>query len=163
MVRTLLLGVCSAAALLAQGTTSASTVIRDYVFPPVGIGSTETMRISVTNIAQTPSGSTGATCAGTITFTNASGAVIGTAASFSVGTGQISSVDLPFSKAAAGGTRVEVVGSVQNTITVPSKAPCSLVFSLETYDDTTGVTHVLLGNSSVSAQAAPVTPFGAAH
>lgn len=44
--------------------------------------------------------------------------------------------------------RGEFVASVQLTHSTPAPAPCSLVFSLETFDTSTGVTHVYLGNSA---------------
>jgi hypothetical protein len=50
-----------------------------------------------------------------------------------------------------GSTRGVFVASVQQTITRPATAPCSLVFSLQTYDSN-GETHVFLGNVSATSQ-----------
>jgi hypothetical protein len=43
-------------------------------------------------------------------------------------------------------------GIVQHTVTRPATAPCSLVFSLEVFDTSTGVTHLLLGNSQAGSE-----------
>jgi len=127
---------------------TATTFTRDFRFPPVGIASTETMQINVLNSATASSSGTAASCTGTITFTNASGTVIGTATSFTVTSGQVFSASLPFSKAGASTTRAEIVGSVQLTVSSSSSAPCALSNSLETFDTSSGVTHVFLGGSS---------------
>jgi hypothetical protein len=82
-----------AAAASAQST---NTFTRDFRFPPVGIASTETIQINVVNNASNSSSGTAASCAGTVTFTNASGAAIGTATSFTVTSGQVFSASLPF-------------------------------------------------------------------
>jgi len=135
-----------AAAASAQST---NTFTRDFRFPPVGIASTETIQINVVNNASNSSSGTAASCAGTVTFTNASGAAIGTATSFTVTSGQVFSASLPFSKAGASGTRAEIVGSVQLTVSTSSSTPCALASSLETFDTSSGVTHVFLGGSTV--------------
>jgi hypothetical protein len=132
-------------AMSASAQTSTTTFTRNFRFPPVGIASTETMQINVLNSAAASSSGTAASCTGTITFTNAAGAVIGTAASFTVASGQVFSASLPFSKAGASGTRAEIVGSVQ--LTVSSSTPCALTNSLETFDTSSGVTHMFLGGS----------------
>jgi hypothetical protein len=54
------------------------------------------------------------------------------------------------------GNRGEFVVAVQVTTTFPSKAPCSPVFSLETFDSATGATHIFLGNA---VAARPVNDF----
>jgi hypothetical protein len=138
--------VASAMALSASAQTSTSTSTQTFRFPPVGIASTETIQINVLNHATASSSGTAASCAGTITFTNASGTVIGTATSFTVTSGQVFSASLPFSKAGASGIRAEIVGSVQ--LTLASSTPCALANSLETFDTSSGVTHVFLGASS---------------
>jgi hypothetical protein len=133
-----------------QGTTTASTVSRDYAFPPVGLASSETAQVNLVNIApaSTASGATAPACTGTITFTNASGKTIGTPTSFTTTGSQVSSTQLAFSQLAASGTRGEFLATVQLTTAFPPVAACSLVFSLETFDNSSGVTHVYLGNSS---------------
>jgi hypothetical protein len=61
-----------------------------------------------------------------------------------VTSGQISSVSLPFAKVGATGLRTEIVGVVTLTTTSGSSIPCELVASLETYDTSSGATHLHL-------------------
>jgi hypothetical protein len=154
-LRRLLVTVAAAISVMsAQGTTTLAST-RDYLFPPVGVGSSETASITVVNTATASSGGTVVTvapsCTGTISFSNANGA-IGTPVSFTVGSGQFKTVTLPFSSAALTGNRVEIQGKVALTI---STSPCSLMFSMETYDSTAGTTHVVL-----SASLANLGPLG---
>jgi hypothetical protein len=147
--RDLLLMCLFAAGAFAQPAIPAFT--RNYSFPPVGLASSETAQLNVVNIA---TGSTATNeapaCTGTITFANAGGKAIGTPTSFTTTGSQISSTQLTFSQLqlASTDTRGEFVASVQVTHTTPGTAPCSLVFSLETFDTSSGVTHVYLGNSA---------------
>jgi hypothetical protein len=136
---------------VAQGTGTIATFTRDSVFPPVGLASTETVQINVLNSATSPATGTAASCTGTITFSNASGAAIGTAIPFTIAGGQVFSAKLPYSSSGTTTGRAEIVGSIQSTTMIPSKAPCSPVFSLETFDTSSGVTHVFLGNATASA------------
>jgi len=123
-------------------TTTTTTSTRTFSFPPLGLGSTETAQVNVVNMASASSSGTAASCTGSIQFANASGTVIGKAATFTVGTGQISSVTLPFGTSGFSGTHADFVASV--TQTVPSTGPCELVVSLETFATATGETHVVL-------------------
>lgn len=141
----LVLIACMAGMALSAAAQTSTTFTRDFSYPPVGISSTETLQINVLNQDTASSSGTAASCTGTITFKNASGTTIGTATSFSVTSGQVFSASLPFSKAGATGTRAEIVGSVQLT---SSSAPCALANSLETFDTSSGVTHVFLTGSS---------------
>jgi hypothetical protein len=108
--------------------------------------------VNVLNIATGSSAANAAapSCTGTVTFANAGGKTIGTPAAFTTTGSEVFSTQLTFSQLAATGTRGEFVAGVQLSGSLPSKAPCSLVFSLETFDDTSGVTHVYLGNSAAS-------------
>jgi hypothetical protein len=146
----------AAASAFAQGTTSTTTTTRNFFFPPIGLGSTETAQVNVVNIATASPNATAASCTGTISFANASGAVIGKAATFTAGSNQIASVSLPFATSGLAGTHGEILASVSQTVTFPSSAPCSLVFSLETFATATGETHVVLTN----AAAAPIVQEG---
>jgi len=109
------------------------------------------MQVDLVNIAPAPATATATapSCTGTVTFANASGATIGTPSPFKVGSGQIQSITLSASTANITGARGAILASVQQTTTVPNPAPCSLLFSLATFDST-GVTHVFLGNSSTT-------------
>jgi hypothetical protein len=137
-----------AASAMAQGVTGSTTFTEQFSFPPVGLALTETAQINVVNIAAASTGAIAASCTGSISFANSTGAAIGTPTTFIVDTRQISSVSLPFAKAALSGNRAEIRGVVVLTGTRPAAAPCSLVFSFETYDTGTGVTHVFLGNQA---------------
>jgi hypothetical protein len=127
--------------LLAQTSTTGT---RTITLPPAGLGSTETARINVANVASDSSSGTAASCTGTISFLNASGTAIGSAATFTVTSGQISSGSLPFSSAGISGVRGEIRGEIQ--LTLAAGVPCALAFSFETFDSTTGATHIFLAN-----------------
>ncbi len=156
--RNLLLTPVLLACAFGQGSTGTASFIRDFSFPPVGLASSETAQVNVVNIANAPTNANAVapSCAGTITFTGNSGATIGSPVSFTTTGGQIFSTQLAFSKLAATGTRGGFLASIQMTTVIPAKAPCSLVFSLETFDNSTGATHVFLGNSAASAGPTPV-------
>src|SRR5438477_5878849 len=125
----------------AQSTTSTRT----FNFPPLGLGATETAEIDVVNSAANGSDGTVASCTGTISFLNASGATIGSATSFTVTSGQIFPVRLPFSSVGASSTRAAVRGVVTLTLsTATPRPPCSLAVSLSTFDTSTGATHALV-------------------
>jgi hypothetical protein len=137
-----------AAVALSQTTTS-GTVTETSNTPAVGLASSETAQINVVNAASNSSTGTAASCTGTISFLNASGTVIGAATPFTVASGVISSVSLPFAKVGVTGTRTEIRGVITRTVTLNSGVPCSLEATFETYDASTGVTHVYLSNVSV--------------
>ena len=141
-----------AAACIAQ-TTTTGTLTQSTDTPPVGLASSETLQINVVNTASNSPNGTAASCTGTISFLNASGAAIGSPTTFTVASGSIASVSLPFGKTGATGTRTEVRGAIARTFTpgptVFGSAPCSLQATLETYDTSTGVTHVYLPNINV--------------
>lgn len=140
----------------AQGSTGATsiTTTTDYVFPPVGLASSESVAVSLVNIAPVPTSTTAAapSCSGTVTFASSTGATIGKATAFTVGSGQIATVMLTATEAGITSTRGAILASVQQTVTRPATTPCSLVYSLQTYDTGSGVTHVFLGNASAAAQ-----------
>ena len=150
-----------------QGTTGTETVTitHDFVFPPVGLANSESAAVNLVNIAPVPATTTTTTpvaapsCTGTVTFANATGGAIGgKAIPFTVGSGDIATVSLPPGLVYTGApARGLILASVQQTITWPSAAPCSLVFSLEVFDVTSGVTHVFLGNASATAP--PLNPI----
>ena len=148
LVVTSFLAAALAVSAFAQGSTSTSTTTQNFLFPPVGLGSTETAQVNVVNIASASSGGTAASCTGSISFASSTGAVIGKATAFTVGTGQIASVSLPFGTSGFAATRGEFVATLTLTVTRPSTAPCSLVFSLESFATATGETHILLTNSA---------------
>jgi hypothetical protein len=138
-----------AACAFGQVTSPLAPIMRQYNFPPVGLASTETAQVNVVNMATASSatGSAAPSCAGTISFVGAAGKTIGTPTNFTTTGSQIYSTQLTFSQLATTGTRGEFVASVQlGSSSALSGAYCSLSISLETFDDTTGVTHAYLGN-----------------
>ena len=84
-------GVQSAAAQSAAATTPTPiSFTRSFTFPAVGLAGTETLEVTVANLVAAPTSSTAtASCTGTVSFSNASGAAIGAPAKFTVGAGQI--------------------------------------------------------------------------
>lgn len=129
---------CIAVAASAQTTTS-STFTRSLA--PVGLASSETMQVNLLNDAAASSSGTAASCTGSVAFSNSTGTAIGGATSFTISSGEVFSVSLPFSKAGLS-ARGEIVAAI--TLTQTSGTPCALVSSLETFDTSTGVTHVFL-------------------
>ena len=139
-----------AAAGLGQntGTTSTGTsYTRTASFPVVGLASSETAQINIVNVAAASQSGTAASCTGSISFLSETGAVIGTATSFTVAGGQIFSVSLPFTKSGATTTRTSLRGQVTQTGTTGSGVPCALESSLETFDTNTGVTHLFVAGA----------------
>ena len=135
-----------------QGAPTAPSATRDYSFPPVGLATSETAQLNVLNIApaSTATGAAAPSCTGTVTFSDATGKTIGTPTNFTTTGSQVTSTQLSFNQLPlpTSGPRVEFVANVQLNVSSPEKAPCALAFSLETFDSTSGVTHVYLGSSS---------------
>jgi hypothetical protein len=139
-LRTLILFAFTALAAFAQTNTNTRT----RLFGPVGLASTETLQINLLNAAAASSTGTAASCTGSVSFASATGTAIGTATTFTIASGQIFSVNLPFASSGSTGNRGRIVATVQST---SSGAPCGLVTVLETFDTASGVTHIHLGGS----------------
>lgn len=142
-----------AAAMMCSGfaQTTTSTGTRTASFAPLGLGSTETAQINVVNTASNSSTGTAASCTGTISFLNATGATIGTATPFTVASGAIFTARLPFASSGGSGVRTVIRPSVSLTISTASpRPPCSLEISIETYETSSGATHVYQSGESVS-------------
>ncbi len=105
--------------------------------PPIGLAVSETAQVNVFNAVA-------ASCSGTIAFYDGKGSIIGSAASFTAGSGQIISVTLPYASTGASGSRTVVRAEIAYQTAVGGFAPCSLSYSLETYDTGTGVTHAFV-------------------
>ena len=152
----LLCFVASAVGLHAQ---TATTATRSLAFPPVGLAFSETAQINVANTATNPATGTAASCTGTISFNTATGAAAETPVKFTVTAGQIFSTELTAAKlGVVNGQRSEFIASVQVALT--PRTPCTLSISLETFDSTTGVTHIYL-QSPAGAPVSVVYPGGA--
>jgi len=125
-------------------------------FPPLTFGSTETLAVNLANTASNPATGAAASCTGSVSFHNASGALIGSATSFTLSSGQISAVTLPFSSAGSSGPHAGVQATITVTpATTSPRPPCNLVFSLEITDISSGATHAV-----VTSQAAGITLVG---
>ena len=134
----------AAVSAFAQTTTTPATATRALDLPPFGLGATETARVNLTNIATASTGGTAASCTGSVSFLNSAGAAIGAATTFTIASGVTSSVSLPFSSAGISGTRGEVRAVV--SVTRTSGTPCSLLTSLQTFDTSSGATHLYLSS-----------------
>ena len=158
------------AAVAAFGQTGAAPAIiltSSSNIPPVGLAPSETAQVNIGNtagaspVAVATLGAaptvTGPSCTGSVSFYNAKGAIIGTATSFTVTTGQIASVALPYAMAGASGSRTVIRAVITNStpITALGMTPCNLSYSLETYDTATGATHVFVSG----VVAAPIGPI----
>jgi hypothetical protein len=132
---------------LAQTTTTTRT--SDFSFPLVGLASTETIGVNLINLASNTTSGTAASCTGTVVFLNSTGTTIGTATTFTLAADAATSVTLAFSSAGLTSPRglIRTVLTTTNT----SNVPCSLSFSLNTYDTSTGVTHVFLTGSGIQS------------
>ena len=82
--------------------------------------------------------------------------MIGSATPFTVTSGQIMSVKLPYANTEASGRTVVRAAVTQTFATGSAAAPCELARSLETHDSTTGVTQAFV----VGPQGASILPFG---
>jgi hypothetical protein len=131
------------AAMTAFGQTTTPTAsTRTLDLPPFGLGSTETARVNLTNVANASSAGTAASCTGNVSFVNAAGTAIGTATPFTLATGVTSSASLPFNSSGLTGVRGQLRAVVQVTRNSTTPTPCSLLISLETFETNTGATHI---------------------
>ncbi len=124
-------------------------------FPPVGIGTTETVQVILSNTAAVPAGNgltpnePAPSCSGSVTFYNSSGAMIGTATSFTLTSGQITQVSLPYASAGSASVRALIRAVVSLNTTFPGFTPCSLSYSLAIFDTVTGVTHAIVTGAGI--------------
>jgi hypothetical protein len=144
-----------------QSATTTNTQTSTASLPPVGLASTETAQVNLVNTVPAPSSGPAPSCTGSVAFYAAGGSLIGAATGFTVASGQIFSVKLPYDLAEASGgrtvVRAEIVLTVQSGSNSQAPYPppaCILVSSLETYDTATGVTHAFV--SGGTAQGLPL-------
>ena len=151
-------GFCAWAQLPVPAPTSSA---HTSSFPPVGVALTETMQVNLYNQASNPTAGTAASCNVVVSFANAAGTTItGTGGTFTVTSGQTQSVMLAGMKAntsSTNGSRAEVRAVI--SLTTTRGTPCSLVDSLETFDSTTGATHVYLVGSVLNEVGFPLSIF----
>jgi hypothetical protein len=153
----------AAGALLATVTALGQTVAAPVysvwsVLPPMGLASSETVQVNIVNNAPLMPGAATPSCAGSVAFYNESGSIIGTATTFTVGSGQIFSVTLPFGSAGASGSRTVIRAQITPAVVtwagLEPPPSCILASSLETYDTATGATHAFA--AGVAAPGIPV-------
>ncbi len=143
----LTLGGLFAAGAMAQTTTPTPTTgTRTTTFGLTGLGSTETAQINVVNVA-TASTTASASCSVSLSFLNAAGTTIGSASTFTLTSGQIASLALPFAKSGGAGAHTVVRGEV--ALTTTTGVPCQIESDLEVYDTTTGVNHTVSGGGTI--------------
>ncbi len=136
-----------AVAQLPQAVTHTFTYT--YNFPPTGFGSLETLQVNVANLASNSAKGTAASCTGNVSFYNASGTAISAATkTFTVTAGQTVSAPLLFSQTSISGTHGVVRAVV--TLSITSGVPCSPQYSLETYDTSSGATHLFIAGNGPS-------------
>jgi hypothetical protein len=128
----------------------------NIVLPPINLSATENAEVNLLNTAPASFTGVAASCTGSVSFYDSGGTIIGTPNSFTIGTGQISPVTLPYAATGATGSstsiRAEIAFPAPSTTTAifdPSTPPCALAYSLGTYDSTTGVTHALVSGTRV--------------
>jgi hypothetical protein len=143
------LAVAISASAFAQTTSITST--SNFSFPLVGLATTETVGVNLINLAADFTNGNAASCTGSVTFISQAGATIGTATTFTLAAGAVGVIILPFSASGIIGTRGLVRTVVSATTT--SNVPCSLSYSLNTYDTVGGATHVFMqGTGSILGQ-----------
>jgi hypothetical protein len=154
----LIMAVCAFGQFSNTFTTTSSASL-----PPVGIGTTETVQVILTNTATNSSATPAAanepapSCTGSVAFYNATGAIIGAATTFTLTSGQISEVSLPYASAASASVRELIRAVVSLTTTFPGAAPCALSYSLATFDTATGETHAIVTGTGISGIAIPLS------
>jgi len=145
----LTLSLSGISAVMAQPSAPTPTA-RQSSFPPVGLAFTETMQVNLFNQAANPPNGTAASCTGTVSFLDENGkAIPKSGGNFTVAAGDTQSISLLGTVVDASmGSRAEIRAVV--SLTVTRGTPCSLVQSLETFDSSTGATHVYLTASIAS-------------
>ena len=120
---------------------TATTTNRQFAFPPVGLGSSETAEVNLINVASNVTNGAAASCTGNVTFTNAAGTTLGTPTAFTLASGQVATARLPFASLGASGTRGVVRAVVNETVPAAPRPPCALEFTFQTFDTGTGANH----------------------
>ncbi len=138
---------------------------QNIILPPLGFGPTETAQVTLVNTAPSSPG-----CDGSVSFYDMAGDLLGKAASFTLGTGQNSSVKLPYASIGAAGSstliRAEIALALPMTVSIfsgpvaPSTPWCDLGFSLETFDSASGIIHALVSGTAMNGAATKVLRNG---
>ena len=142
-------------------TTTTTTSTSTTNLPSVGIGSMETVQVILTNtaVASTAAGATAASCTGSVGFYSSTGSQIGTPTTFTLASNQITSVTLAYAAAGSSATRALVRPVISVTTTRPNAAPCSLSYTLSTFNASAGVTTAFIGAGQANGSFAPPIHF----
>ncbi len=139
------------AAAPAFAQTESTYVLRHSWLPPAGIASTETLQVNLVNNIIVPPNAASPACTGTVAFYNSSGSIIGAAAPFTIGSGNIFSATLPYAATGSPGPRTVVQAKITLTGSATgetSQPPCIIASSLEIFDTATGVTHAFVSGAT---------------
>ena len=162
----LIMAVCAFGQFALDTNTNPPATTTTSSFPPIGIGTTETAQVILINTATgfTAGGASTSTsaapspsCNGSVAFYNASGAIIGSATSFTLTSGQIAQVSIPYASTSSASVRELIRAVVSLNIAFPPAAPCALSYSLATFDIATGATHAIVSGAGISGIVTPVT------
>ena len=141
--------------------STSQSYTRTWLFPAVAIAPTESVSITVMNIAAAAQNGTKASCTGTISFNDGTGKAIVVPASKGYAGTPTTFTNLGAEQTAVGvlqnapsnpNPRTVVEGQVQLTLT-PYGPPCSMLLTLEVYDTTTGVSHTIV---TTAVEKAPI-------
>lgn len=140
------------ASAFAQDPTATRT--STYTFPLVGVATSEGIEVNLINLASNPTSGGVAACTGSVKFTTVSGGtVLAGGGNFSLAANQATSISPTLgNNIATASNRILIRADL--TTTVNPGGPCSLASTLTTFDNATGVTHVLLVGTTL-----PTTPI----
>jgi hypothetical protein len=137
---------CAAIAVQAQ---NPQTVF----LPPVNLAASETAEVQITSSAAAYVGEDFvANCYAVVTFYGAHGSMLGTYFNFAIGdTRQIFSAELPYAMTGGSGSNASISAQIALTaapavvdLLAPPIPLCALVYSLNTHDSASGVTHTFV-------------------
>jgi hypothetical protein len=118
----------------------------NYTFPLVAVAlGSESIEVNLINLANNPTNGNPASCTGSVAFsTVSSGTVIGGTTDFTLAAGAVTSITPTVGDNIATTPPNRVLLKVVVTNTNTSGVPCSLAYTLNTFDSATGATHVFL-------------------
>ena len=149
---TRIFGLFTAAAVLigcALGQTTTTTKTTEYSFPLIPLGSTETLGANLINNASNGANGAPASCTGSVTFENTAGTTIGTPTSFTLGANAVTSATLTFANSGLSALRGLIRIVLTTTYSTPAP-PCALAYSVNTFDSSSGATHIFITGSNAA-------------
>jgi hypothetical protein len=154
LLRTLFVLFVTGAAFAQPGSYSRTS---NYTFPLVAVAvGSEGIEVNLINLASNPTNGNPASCTGSVAFSTVSqGTVISGTTDFTLAAGAATSIMPTAGNNIATTPPNRVLLKVVVTSTNTSGVPCSLAYTLNTFDSTTGATHVFL----VGASPATIVPL----